>query len=70
MRPLHILKRTLVYLKQKWKSGTEYSYLCDQFKSLRQDLTVQGILDDFTVNVYEVHARIALEMVLRSFISG
>lgn len=61
VRPLAVLEKTLAFLKTKWKKENNYSYICDQFKSLRQDLTVQHIKNDFTVNVYEIHARIALE---------
>ncbi|KAF3161421.1 hypothetical protein TWF106_006176 [Orbilia oligospora] len=61
VRPLHVLEKTLELLKSKWKAENNYSYICDQFKSLRQDLTVQHIKNDFTINVYEIHARIALE---------
>lgn len=65
VRPLPVLKRALEWLKEKWRSGggsaTEYGFICDQFKSLRQDMTVQRIKSDFTVSVYEIHARIAIE---------
>ncbi|KAL7275893.1 hypothetical protein RUND412_001136 [Rhizina undulata] len=61
VRPLHILEQTLELLKKKWRMEQNYSYICDQFKSLRQDLTVQHIKTNFTVLVYEIHARIALE---------
>jgi len=61
VRPEHILKQTLELLKRKWRKEGNYSYICDQFKSLRQDLTVQHIKNKFTVEVYEIHARIALE---------
>ena len=61
VRPLPVLEKTLDFLKKKWKRENNYSYICDQFKSLRQDLTVQHIKTDFTVSVYEIHARIALE---------
>ncbi|KAI9799375.1 MAG: hypothetical protein M1833_004075 [Piccolia ochrophora] len=61
VRPLSVLQKTLEHLKKTWKKENNYSYICDQFKSLRQDLTVQHIKNEFTVNVYEIHARIALE---------
>ena len=75
IRPLHILKETLQLLKRKWKDNHNYAYALDQFKSMRQDLTVsfllrliaddqvQRIKNEFTVEVYEIHARIALEAV-------
>ena len=62
VRPLDILKKSLTLLQTKWRNkSNDYKYIDDQFRSLRQDLTVQHIENDFSVQVYETHARIALE---------
>ena len=62
VRPLATLRRTLALLTEKWASERNYDYMCDQLKSVRQDLTVQRIANEFTVRVYEMHARLALDM--------
>lgn len=61
IRPYSVLRETVDQLKSRWKQKENYSWICSQFKSVRQDLTVQGIKNEFTVNVYEIHARMALE---------
>jgi hypothetical protein len=68
VRPQPILEKHLAALKKSYKKGgkhggkqRDYTWYCSQFKALRQDLTVQRIFNAFAVDVYETHAKIALE---------
>lgn len=60
VRPEHILRKSVEYVTQKWEETKDFTYVNEQFKSIRQDLIVQGIRNDFTVYVYEKHAKITL----------
>lgn len=62
IRPLSVLEKAYDLILYKYSNeGATYQYLCDQFKSMRQDLKVQIIENNFTVKVYLTHAKIALE---------
>lgn len=63
VRPEPILRKQLAEVKKKWLLTAEYEYTCSQLKSIRQDITVQALKNDFVVEVYETHGRIALEEV-------
>ncbi|AMD20436.1 HDL308Wp [Eremothecium sinecaudum] len=61
VRPLPVLGQAYQLIIHKYKKEhAKYAYVCDQFKSIRQDLKVQIIENDFTLKVYQTHARIAL----------
>jgi len=62
VRPQPVLVEALNRLKTIWKEQSKnYEYICDQLKAVRQDCTVQRIKNEFAVEVYETHGRIALE---------
>lgn len=62
VRPLKVLVQSLGHIRKKLrKEKSSYLWVCDQLKSIRQDLTVQHLTNDFSVKVYEVHARLSLK---------
>ena len=64
VRPEHVLRKSLQHIcrVRLQKEGDDQRIYCyEQFKSLRQDLTVQHIYTSFTTEVYETHARLCLE---------
>jgi len=62
VRPQNILEQHLESLKKYYSrpNRKEYLWFCSQLKAIRQDCTVQRLQNEFAVDVYETHARIAL----------
>mmetsp|Transcript_4864 Transcript_4864/g.10277 ORF Transcript_4864/g.10277 Transcript_4864/m.10277 type:complete len:292 (+) Transcript_4864:564-1439(+) len=70
VRPPDVLKKAVELAKRKWLEREErqqrgesvdYHTVSEQFKAIRMDLMVQRVKSRFTVSVYEIHARLALE---------
>ena len=62
VRPLPILNKAFKFIMNRYaRHEVNYTYMCDQLKSIRQDMRVQMIENKFTMKVYQTHARLALE---------
>ncbi len=56
VRPQAILKNALKMVKRRWRKGdVDYKWACEQLKAIRQDLSVQNVRNDITVDVYQTH---------------
>ena len=62
VRPEYVLKKWVVELERIWTNRLrDWQYVEDQMRAIRQDLTVQNLRGEFTMYVYELNARWALE---------
>ncbi|KAH0471755.1 MAG: hypothetical protein KVP17_001263 [Porospora cf. gigantea B] len=61
VRPPHVLKKSFAHVVDVYARRHDWRWAEEQFRSLRQDMTVQGVRDGFAVAVYESNASIALE---------
>ena len=60
VRPPRVLARALAHVLAQHAADGDYARALEQFKSIRQDLTVQGVRGALAVAVYEHCARTAL----------
>lgn len=60
VRPQPVLQKSVQFLIDQL-DVKPYSYIKDQFKSIRQDMTVQHLKNNFTLYVYETNSRISIK---------
>mmetsp|Transcript_23711 Transcript_23711/g.66958 ORF Transcript_23711/g.66958 Transcript_23711/m.66958 type:complete len:392 (-) Transcript_23711:181-1356(-) len=61
IRPLPVLMKSFQHVKAKYIQTEDYEWTNEQFKCIRQDITIQQYKNEFALDVYETHARIVLE---------
>ncbi len=58
VRPEAVLKKAMKMVKRRWKKEqVDYRWACEQLKAIRQDLSVQNVRNDLTVDVYQTHGK-------------
>lgn len=60
VRPEPILKQSFAFVLDKWEKEQNVPYIIEQLKSIRQDISIQSIKNDFAIQVYETNCKIAL----------
>ncbi|VEU37886.1 unnamed protein product [Pseudo-nitzschia multistriata] len=61
VRPLPVLRKSLAHVKAHYIQYEDFDFANEQLKSIRQDITVQHLQNNFVLEVYETHSRILLE---------
>mmetsp|Transcript_20850 Transcript_20850/g.45392 ORF Transcript_20850/g.45392 Transcript_20850/m.45392 type:complete len:468 (-) Transcript_20850:359-1762(-) len=61
VRPLSVLRKSLAHAKAHYIQNEDFDFTNEQLKSIRQDITVQHLRNNFVLEVYETHSRILLE---------
>ena len=60
-RDLNTLKMSFNFIKEKYNKNKDYSYIINQLKSIRQELLIQNIKNEFSIIVYEESVKLAIE---------
>ena len=62
VRPEEVLKKALKNIEARYRNKeVEFLWVLDQLNSIRQDMKIQIIVNEFTIEVYEKNARLCLE---------
>ncbi|CAK9436029.1 uncharacterized protein LODBEIA_P05960 [Lodderomyces beijingensis] len=64
VRPQWVLQRSIAHVLDKYHTmevNIAYDYIKNQLKSIRQDLTVQHIKNEFAIEIYEQNARLSIK---------
>lgn len=55
VRPVPVLINSLKNVKERWIAKQDYRYACDQLKSIRQDLTVSILKNNYELSIISTY---------------